>query len=226
MHRPCQLIECRPAKSTAGRHSYRRRIGIAVATALTLPSWTRRSFARAATAPRPEGVRRLLASAAEQVRVTKGYDPRYVVLAYPMGDVAADTGVCTDVLIRAFRHAGVDLQKEVHEDMRARFAAYPTRWGLSRPDPNIDHRRVPNLQVFLERRGKSLPLSADASRYRPGDIVAWHLDARGTTHIGLVAEAWNAATRRHSIVHNIGEGTKQEDRLFDWKVAGHYRWFG
>ena len=170
-------------------------------------------------------IQKLLGSAVEQTTVTKGYDPAYVVLSYPMGDVPMEKGVCTDVVIRAFRKAGVDLQKEVHEDMAGNFAAYPKKWGLKSSDANIDHRRVPNLQTFFTRRGKSLAITASGEDYKPGDVVAWDLDGKGMTHIGLVSNFYNEATKRYSIIHNIGGGTQAEDKIFDWKIIGHYRYF-
>lgn len=172
-----------------------------------------------------EEIKKLLESAVEQTGVTKGYDPNYVVIAYPNGDVPVETGVCTDVVIRGFRKAGVDLQKQVHEDMKSNFAVYPKKWGLKSPDTNIDHRRVPNLQTFFTRRGKSLPVTDKAENYKPGDVVSWDLDGRGMTHIGLVSNVRNESTGRYSIIHNIGSGTKAEDVLFDWKITGHYRYF-
>ncbi len=161
----------------------------------------------------------------EQLNLTKSYDPNYVVIAYPNGDVPIETGVCTDVVIRAFRNANIDLQKEVHEDMAADFAAYPNKWNLKSPDKNIDHRRVPNLQRFFTRRGKSLPITQNGEDYKPGDIVSWDLDGKGMTHIGLVSNIYNENTKRHSIIHNIGSGANLEDRIFDWKITGHYRYF-
>lgn len=170
-------------------------------------------------------VRALLESALEQTKITKNYTQDYFVIPYPMGDVPAETGACTDVVIRAFRRAGVDLQREVHEDMRANFAAYPQKWNLPKPDTNIDHRRVPNLQTFFTRKGKSLPVSSQAENYKPGDIVTWDLDGKGMTHIGLVSNLRSETGRRYLIIHNIGGGTRAEDRLFDWKVTGHFRYF-
>lgn len=174
---------------------------------------------------KPEAVQKMIENAREQIQVTRGYSQEYFTLKYPGGDPPIETGACTDVVIRALRAAGVDLQKEVHEDMAANFAAYPQKWGLSKPDANIDHRRVPNLRVFFSRRGRSLPPTAESSDYKPGDIVTWDLDGRGTTHIGLVSNLWNASTGRYLIIHNIGGGTNAEDRLFDWKTTGHYRYF-
>lgn len=172
-----------------------------------------------------EEIKKMLASAMEQTKTTRSYDPAYIVLAYPNGDVPPETGVCSDVVIRAFRRAGMDLQKEIHEDMLKNFAAYPKKWGLKSPDANIDHRRVPNLQTFFTRRGKSLAITNSGADYNPGDVVAWHLDNRGTTHIGLVSNIWNEKTKRYAIIHNIGGGTNAEDVLFDWKIVGHYRYF-
>ena len=179
---------------------------------------------RIAEAPSEE-IKKLLESAVEQTTLTKSYDPAYVVIPYPNGDVPVETGVCTDVVIRAFRRAGVDLQKEVHEDMRRNFSVYPRKWGLNAPDTNIDHRRVPNLQTFFTRRGKSLPVTLKAENYQPGDIVSWDLNGKGLTHIGIVSNIWNERTKRYSIIHNIGAGARAEDVLFDWKITGHYRYF-
>lgn len=173
----------------------------------------------------PEPVRLLLESAREQLRVTTGYTQDYRVIAYPNGDLPPETGACTDVVIRALRRSGVDLQKEVHEDMAANFSSYPQKWGLSRTDTNIDHRRVPNLQTFFARRGKAVPISSDGSNYQPGDIVTWDLDGKGMTHIGLVSNKWNERNKRYLIIHNIGGGVQEEDRMFDWKITGHYRYF-
>lgn len=167
---------------------------------------------------------RLSAAAIERTAHRVVYDPAYVRLAYPMGDVAPDRGVCADVIVRSLRALGVDLQAHVHEDMTAAFSAYPTHWGLRRPDPNIDHRRVPNLETFLTRKGARLPASADPADYRPGDIVAWNLrgDAGFLPHIGIVTDRIGP-TGRPMIVHNIGAGPKLEDILFDWPITGRYR---
>ena len=143
-------------------------------------------------------------------------------LPYPGGDVPADTGVCTDEVIRAYRAVGIDLQKEVHEDMVANFSAYPRKWGRREPDSNIDHRRVPNLMVFFSRKGESLPITDRAEDYAPGDLVTWDLGG-GLTHIGMVVDRKTMFTRRYMIVHNIGAGPKMEDVLFNWKITGHYR---
>jgi uncharacterized protein YijF (DUF1287 family) len=157
--------------------------------------------------------------AAANYRTTQSvrYDPAYAVLTYPGGDVPADTGVCTDVVIRSYRAMGVDLQQHVHEDMRANFSAYPGLWGLKRPDRNIDHRRVPNLQRFLERQGAEV--KGEASSFLPGDLVAWDLNGNGLWHIGVV-------TGPDTFVHNIGNGPVAASGIRQWKIVGHYRWSG
>ena len=170
-------------------------------------------------------IKKLLESAVGQTNLTKNYDPNYAVIPYPNGDVPIEKGVCTDVMIRAFRNAGVDLQKEVHEDMAANFSAYPAKWNLKSPDTNIDHRRVPNLQTFFTRKRKSLPITDKAEDYKPGDVVAWDLDGKGMTHIGLVSNRYYENTKRFLIIHNIGGGAMSEDKIFDWKIIGHYRYF-
>lgn len=172
--------------------------------------------------------RRLAEAAATQVGRTTVYDAAYVVIDYPGGDVPIQRGVCTDVVIRAMRELGVDLQVAVHEDMSRAFAAYPRKWGLKRPDPSIDHRRVPNLMTFFERKGKALPVTTDPADYRPGDFVTWELPGLRLTHIGIVSTQRSPDGRRFMIVHNIGRGTQVEDVLFDpWvgQITGHYRWF-
>lgn len=169
---------------------------------------------------------RLVAGARAQVGVTRSYDPSYVSLAYPGGDVPADRGVCSDVVVRALRAAGLDLQKAVHDDMRGNFAAYLAIWGLKRADPNIDHRRVPNLARWFERQGTAKPVTRQASDYRPGDIVAWRL-VNGLAHIGVVSDRRASdGSGRHLVIHNIGQGTREEDVLFAWRQTGHYRWPG
>ena len=172
-----------------------------------------------------EPIRKILGGAREQTKITTGYTQDYFTMPYPAGDVPAETGACTDVVIRAFRKAGVDLQKEVHEDMAANFSAYPQKWGLLKTDTNIDHRRVPNLQTFFTRKGKSLPLTSKSKDYKPGDVVAWNLDGHGMTHIGVVSNYWSESSDRYLIIHNIGGGAQAQDRLFEWKIIGHYRYF-
>jgi uncharacterized protein len=170
---------------------------------------------------------RLVAAAVERTHHTVRYDPAYVRIPYPGGDVPPDTGVCTDEVIRSYRAVGIDLQKEVHEDMVQNFSAYPRswRWLLARPDSNIDHRRVPNLMVFFNRKGLSLPNSSHIEDYSPGDLVTWDLGG-GVPHIGIVVDRKSPQTGRYMIVHNIGQGPKMEDVIFNWKTTGHYRYFG
>ncbi len=167
--------------------------------------------------------RDVVAAAKKQIGVTLLYEASYQPLAYPGGDVPAERGVCTDVVIRALRDTGIDLQQLVHRDMKAAWKAYPrSQWGLKRPDPNIDHRRVPNLAVFFTRHGKSLPVSKNASSYAPGDIVTWTVPP-GLPHIGLVADV-RTASGVPLVIHNIGAGTRMEDRLFAYPITGHYRY--
>ena len=151
------------------------------------------------------------------------YDPTYFTLKYPNGDVPSDKGVCTDVVIRAYRKLGIDLQKEVHEDMHDNFKIYPQRWGMPGPDKNIDHRRVPNLMTFFTRFGTVKKNSLDPKDYQPGDIVCWNLDG-GLTHIGVVVKKKSPDKKRNLIVHNIGAGQVLEDCLFSYKIIGHYRY--
>jgi len=151
------------------------------------------------------------------------YDPSYYRIDYPNGDVPADRGVCTDVIIRAYRKLGVDLQKEVHEDMKANFAKYPKNWELSSADRNIDHRRVPNLMTFFARHGTVKKISQVPDDYEPGDIVCWNLGG-GITHIGIVVKEKSTNKQRHLIVHNIGAGQVLEDCLFSHTIIGHYQY--
>jgi hypothetical protein len=174
---------------------------------------------------------RLVAAAIERTHHIVRYDPAYVRIPYPGGDVPPSTGVCTDEVIRAYRAVGIDLQKQVHEDMATHISAYPRKWNRSASgansatDPNIDHRRVANLMVFFARHGQSLPLSSDARDYRPGDLVTWNLGA-AITHIGIVVSERSPQTGRYLIVHNIGRGPQMEDVLFNWRIIGHYRYLG
>lgn len=164
----------------------------------------------------------LVRAARSQIGQTVSYDPAYRRLGYPNGDVAGDRGVCTDVVIRALRASrSVDLQRLVHEDMNAHFAHYPKLWGLARPDRNIDHRRVPNLQVYFARQGWSLPISRRAQDYKPGDLVTVLIPPR-LPHIMIVSDRKNAKGRP-LVIHNIGAGTREEDRLFEFEITGHYR---
>lgn len=178
------------------------------------------------TDPRALFLERLVAAAIERTHHSVRYDPAYVRIPYPGGDVPADTGVCTDEIIRAYRAIGVDLQKEVHEDMERNFAAYPRKWkwGLGHTDSHIDHRRVPNLMVFFARKGESLPITLRASDYNPGDLVTYDLGGN-VPHIGMVVDR-KGASGAYMIVHNIGAGPKMEDVLFRWKITGHYRYYG
>ena len=166
----------------------------------------------------------LVTAARQQVGVTVVYDGSYRVLAYPGGDLPVERGVCTDVIVRALRVArSLDLQKLVHEDMVAHFQDYPSRrrWGLTRPDTNIDHRRVPNLRVYFERAGFAKPVSAQAADYLPGDLVTWDLGG-GIPHIGIISDR-RAVTGAPLVIHNIGAGAREEDMLFRFKIIGHYR---
>lgn len=151
------------------------------------------------------------------------YDPSYFVIEYPNGDVPANKGVCTDVIIRSYRKLGIDLQKSVHEDMKQNFALYPKDWKLTKPDKNIDHRRVPNLRTFFARHGTSIKPTTNPDDYDPGDIVTWDL-GKGIAHIGLVIKERSDDNKRHLIVHNIGNGQEISDCLFAYKITGHYRY--
>jgi uncharacterized protein len=164
----------------------------------------------------------LIAAAVSQVGVTTGYDPTYVKLAFPGGDVPLTTGVCTDVIVRAYRGIGIDLQVAVNKDMRANFSKYPKSWGLKRPDPNIDHRRVLNLGKFFERKGGRLPVTDVETDYQPGDMVSWSVGGR--PHIGLVSDQRVEGADRFLIVHNVGAGARIEDVLFAWPITDHHRW--
>jgi len=170
---------------------------------------------------------RLATAAMARSNLSVRYDSAYVRIAYPNGDVPANTGVCTDEIIRAYRTLGIDLQKEVHEDMEKNFSVYPNqrRWMLSHTDANIDHRRVPNLQVFFSRNGESLPITTRGQDYAPGELITWDLGG-GVPHIGIVVHEKSSDGRRYLIEHNIGAGPKLEDVLFSWKITGHYRYFG
>ena len=185
-------------------------------------------FANHATYPqRVAFTQKLVAAAIERTHHAVRYDPAYVRIPYPHGDVPADTGVCTDEIIRIYRAVGVDLQKEVHEDMQANFASYANhfRWGLFHTDTNIDHRRVPNLMVFFSRKGERLETTTSRDGYLPGDLVTWDLGGN-VPHIGMVVDRKSASSGNYLVVHNIGQGPKMEDALFAWKITGHYRYFG
>lgn len=174
-------------------------------------------------APADGWAKKLIAAAETQIGRTLSYDPNYTQIAYPGGDVPIERGVCTDVIIRAYRDGlGVDLQRLVHEDMAANFSKYPRKWGLAKPDSNIDHRRVPNLQTFFARQKASVPLSLDGSAFLPGDVVTMNLPGN-LTHIALVTNRPTTDGQRPLCVHNIGAGARLEDTLFAFELTGHYR---
>lgn len=179
-------------------------------------------FAGAQEKAKPDA-KTLVKAAQDQIGKTLTYDPAYVSLTYPGGDVPIERGVCVDVVIRAMRACGVDLQKEVHEDMAKNFSRYPKLWGLSKTDKNIDHRRVPNLAKYFERKEKSLPVTKEAADYLPGDFVVCRLPI-GLIHIMVVSSKKDDAGVP-MIIHNIGQGAREESRLFEFKIEGHYRWF-
>ena len=165
----------------------------------------------------------LVDAALERTKHHVRYEASYVVIPYPNGDVPENIGVCTDEVIRAYRTIGVDLQKDVHEDMAKHFVAYPKHWGLKKPDKNIDHRRVPNLETLFKRKGKVLEISqTDASLYHAGDVVTWKV--QGLPHIGMVTDQYK--NNRPMIVHNIGAGPQLEDMLFNYPITGHFRYVG
>jgi uncharacterized protein YijF (DUF1287 family) len=167
--------------------------------------------------------KRLADSAFTLTKQEVKYVPTYFQIKYPNGDVPADKGVCTDVIIRSYRKVGIDLQKEVHEDIKTSFDKYPKYWKLKKPDTNIDHRRVPNLMVFFAKFGKVKQLSLKPTDYIPGDIVCWYL--RGAiTHIGLVSNKKTSDGKRYFMIHNIGYGQILEDCLFTYKIIGHYEY--
>ncbi len=166
---------------------------------------------------------RLADSALTLTKQSVVYDPTYYKIPYPNGDVPAGKGVCTDVIIRAYRKLGIDLQKEVHEDMQAHFSLYPKIWGMTHTDKNIDHRRVPNLMTFFSRKGTVKVMSSEPKDYLPGDIVCWNLGG-AVTHIGMVVKTKSSDGKRYKMVHNIGAGQVVDDCLFNYKIIGHYRY--
>ena len=168
---------------------------------------------------------KLVDAAMERTSHQVVYDPAYVAIGYPNGDVPEDQGVCADVIIRIYRELGIDLQKEVHEDMTDNFSSYPRVWKLEKPDSNIDHRRVQNLMVFFERYGQALPITENANDYLPGDIVVWDFSS-GRKHIGMVIDELSNNKQTPLIVHNSGRGPKINDALFRWEIIGHYEYFG
>lgn len=164
---------------------------------------------------------KLVTDARTQIGKTISYDPAYTALAYPMGDVSLHKGVCTDVVVRALRHQGMDLQQLIHEDMKANFSAYPKKWGLKSPDKNIDHRRVPNIATYFKRKGYTVKSTHQPHEFKAGDIVTWDLP-KGLVHIGIVSNK-KTTTGIPLIIHNIGAGTKEENILYNFKITGHYR---
>ena len=197
---------------------------VPVLTVLAVMSWGGAAYSQQNT-PDESAANRLIAATVERARHKVTYDGSYRRMAYPMGDVPATIGVCTDVVIRAYRAGlGIDLQQRVHEDMKRAFGAYPEIWSLSRPDPNIDHRRVPNLETFLKRHGETLPITDTPDDYRPGDIVTWRLTGTGLPHIGIVTDGRSAITGNPIIAHNIGRGPELSDMLFDYRISGHFRY--
>ena len=211
-------VLCLILLSTAGCH----RATPASRSAAVAP--TPASVARPLPAGASAQLKQLVASAIEQSKVTTGYDPSWVKIDYPNGDVSSDTGVCSDVVVRAFRKAGIDLQKEVHEDMTRAWSEYPRKYGARGTDTNIDHRRVLNLTTYFDRQGKSQPITNDRADYLPGDVVAWEL-SDGVEHIGILTNLSTEPDKHYLIVHNIGAGAKVEDVLLAWKIIGHYRYF-
>lgn len=199
------------------RQSYQKR-GVAVVIPAPTP------VAKPLPANASPQLKQFIDGAVEQSKVTTGYDPAYVKLEYPNGDVPSDTGVCSDVVVRAFRKVGIDLQKEVHEDMKGAWSEYPKRWGARGTDTNIDHRRVLNLMKYFDRQGKSKPVTVDRADYLPGDLIAWEL-SDGVEHIGILTNLTSDPDKHYLIVHNIGAGARVEDVLLAWKVIGHYRYF-
>jgi hypothetical protein len=200
----------------------RRTLLLSAGSAFALSACGRSQADPAPSPPAPGKAGRLIAAARAQVGVTIRYDSAYTALPFPGGDVPRERGVCTDVVIRAYRDAlGIDLQALVNADMRTAFRAYPRTWGLSAPDRNIDHRRVPNLRTWLARRGAALPIPAGVSGWRPGDIFTSLVEGTGT-HIGLVSD--RRGPNGWLIIHNIGAGAREEDALADWPITGRYRW--
>ena len=161
---------------------------------------------------------KLVTDARSQIWKTLYYDPAYTQLKYPMGDVPLVKGVCTDVVIRALRHQGIDLQQRIHEDMKGNFKHYPQKWGLKGTDKNIDHRRVPNIMTYFQRQGYAVK----DQNYRAGDIVTWDL-GKGLVHIGIVSDKTTLISKTPLIIHNIGQGTRENDILYEYKITGHYR---
>lgn len=168
---------------------------------------------------------KLSSAAISIIDPTIEYDPAYFAIKYPNGDIPPNKGVCTDVVIRSYRKLNIDLQKEVHKDMKANFTKYPNlkKWGMTKPDTNIDHRRVPNLETFFERNGEKLPVTQNASDYKTGEIVTWMINGK-LPHIGIITKVKSADGQRNMIVHNVGGGQVLEDCLFDYAIVGHFKY--
>jgi uncharacterized protein YijF (DUF1287 family) len=219
------ILAAGSAMATAAVPRYRLETALQVAQSTAVGPVTPSAplFSVTASGPLEPWAEKLIAAAEEQIGVTVIYDPAYVSLKFPNGDPPRERGVCTDVLVRAYRDAfGFDLQSAVNADMKAHFAAYPTIWGLSRPDRNIDHRRVPNLQTYFKRQGAALAVTRDPADYLPGDIVSQMLPGN-LPHIAIVSHRTSPDGERPMLIHNIGAGTRLEDRLFDFEITGHYR---
>ncbi len=183
------------------------------------------AFSTWAQQVRPDKTQQLISAALVQTQSRVRYNGTYFKIAYPNGDVPAEFGVCTDVVIHAYRKLNIDLQQLVHEDIRKSFALYPAKrnWGQTKPDTNIDHRRVPNLQTFFTRYGNALPVTVNGGDYKPGDLVTWMVSG-SLPHIGIVVDKKSDDGERPLIVHNIGAGPQLEDMLFEFKITGHYRY--
>jgi uncharacterized protein YijF (DUF1287 family) len=219
---PAVLILCLILifNSSCGRQSVTRNVTRRAVVAAIPPAPVERPLSPTAS---PQ-LKQFVAAAIEQSKVTTGYDPSYVKIDYPNGDVSSDSGVCSDVIVRAFRKAGIDLQKEVHEDMVRAWSEYPRKWGARGTDTSIDHRRVLNLTTWFARQGKALAITAERADYLPGDVVAWEL-SDDIEHIGIVTNLSSETDKHYLIVHNIGAGARIEDVLLAWKIIGHYRYF-
>lgn len=203
----------------------RRMLNLSIAAAIAagfVPFLT--AEAQAARLMAEPWAQKLIDAAESQVGVTVGYDPAYRRIGFPQGDVPRETGVCTDVIIRAYRDAfGIDLQAKVHADMKRNFPAYPKIWGLRSSDRNIDHRRVPNLQTFLKRSGAELAVSQAPSDFLPGDLITQNLPGN-LPHIALVSNQLNDSGTRPLVIHNIGAGARIEDTLFEFEITARYRY--
>ena len=188
---------------------------------LGVPALALGGCARARAVPVSGTTATFLNAAHEQTKHLVLYDSGYTRIPYPNGDVAPGKGVCADVIVRAYRAIGIDLQRLVHEDMTAHFELYPKKWGLKAPDSNIDHRRVPNLRVFLTRHGQSLPVSQDPAAWKPGDLIT---NQPSGPHIAIVSDRMAPGTDRPMVIQNIGWGVREDDQLLSYPITGHYRY--